>query len=397
MRIGYTLIGLAACLSLCGLALAEPEATPTTAPASVTTTSKTFTASASIKLGGTATTAPANDEMVGGESTRTFTVTAGQGGEIHVGTDGAEMNGQNGTIVIQGGDPAVGGTFVIGGTATINVGNGINIETGDVQTAQPVKPASVLRKVTYLGVVTRPIDEATAKKLKLPEGVGLFVDFVDPNSPAAGVIGAKDVISKLNDQIIVNQPQLAVLVRMHKPGDAAKITILREGKEQVVSASLGEKEMMVPNVHDWRTIQPGEMQIPEHVRKLMEQHGGHNGGVIVLGPGDKLPEEMQKFIAEAQKGVASSVSCSTAMTSTEDGVKVTVTMKEDQKTATIVDKNGKTVFDGPINTKEDLDKVPAEYRSRIEKMNTTVKMDLGKALINLQAATQPETRENPKK
>lgn len=98
-------------------------------------------------------------------------------------------------------------------------------------------------KATYLGVAVSPIPGTLRKHLDLPEGVGLLVDHVDPDSPAkAAGIDTCDVLHKLDDQILINFHQLAVLVRTFKPGDEVKLALLRRGKPRILPVKLVEKE-----------------------------------------------------------------------------------------------------------------------------------------------------------
>src|SRR5258708_1330287 len=75
-------------------------------------------------------------------------------------------------------------------------------------------------KAAFLGVSGSPVMPALREQLKLPKGVGLIVEHVEPKSPAeAAGIKQYDVLHKIGDQLLVNAHQLAVLVRMHKPGE----------------------------------------------------------------------------------------------------------------------------------------------------------------------------------
>ena len=131
-----------------------------------------------------------------------------------------------------------------------------------------------MEKVTFLGIAMRPLGREEGKKLNLPIGVGVKVDFVEKGSPAATlsadfvrrvseklrmngrtvadlVVKAGDVLTKLDDQIVVNPEQMTALVRMHKPGDKVKLTFVRDGGEQQVEAVLAQKEVPVqPERHD---------------------------------------------------------------------------------------------------------------------------------------------------
>ena len=67
--------------------------------------------------------------------------------------------------------------------------------------------------------------------LNLPGSVGLVCDFVEKGSPAeAAGLKQYDVLHKLDDQILVNAQQLAVLIRARKGGGEVKLSIVRGGK-----------------------------------------------------------------------------------------------------------------------------------------------------------------------
>ena len=101
-----------------------------------------------------------------------------------------------------------------------------------------------LERAAYLGIATAPATPVLRKHLKLPEGVGLVVDFVEPGSPAAVAgIQPHDVAHRLNDQILVNPQQLAVLVRTFEPGTAVTLRVFRGGKPIDGRVTLGEREV----------------------------------------------------------------------------------------------------------------------------------------------------------
>lgn len=112
-----------------------------------------------------------------------------------------------------------------------------------------VRPAGVLemKPQTYLGVSTQQVTaEAAAQAEDVPTGVGLVVNYLDEEGPAAQAgLEENDVLVKMDDQWLVNPAQLTVLIRMHKAGDEASFTVLREGEEQEIEVELGEKELPV--------------------------------------------------------------------------------------------------------------------------------------------------------
>jgi hypothetical protein len=111
-----------------------------------------------------------------------------------------------------------------------------------------VRPAQVETKPqTYLGVSTRQLTPDVAAHIgEVPEGVGLIVSFVDAEGPA-GKAGLQehDVLVKIDDQWLINPQQFSVLVRMHKAGDEATLTVYRKGEEQEIGVELIEKELPV--------------------------------------------------------------------------------------------------------------------------------------------------------
>ncbi|MBI1368720.1 MAG: PDZ domain-containing protein [Planctomycetes bacterium] len=98
------------------------------------------------------------------------------------------------------------------------------------------------REVTYLGIATGPLPAPLAAQLKLPEGTGLLVEYVEDGSPAAAAgIARFDVLQKLGDQLLVNPEQLRTLIQSHKEGQDVKLTIIHAGEAKDVSAKLAKK------------------------------------------------------------------------------------------------------------------------------------------------------------
>lgn len=98
-------------------------------------------------------------------------------------------------------------------------------------------------KVTYCGVGTSEVSTALTSHLKLPAGMGLMVDWVEPGSPAdrAG-LKQYDILLKMNDQKLVNPEQFRTLVRLKKPSDDAKLELIRQGQPTTANVELGQTE-----------------------------------------------------------------------------------------------------------------------------------------------------------
>ncbi|MEZ6193590.1 MAG: PDZ domain-containing protein [Phycisphaerales bacterium] len=116
-------------------------------------------------------------------------------------------------------------------------------------------------KAAFMGVTAERISEAMNSQLKLPEGVGLVVTHVVPDGPAteAGLL-KHDVLNKLDDQLLINFEQFAVLIRLHKPGDSVTLSIIRGGEPMTLPVTLTERE--VPEMSFDRTPHPNGWFVP---------------------------------------------------------------------------------------------------------------------------------------
>lgn len=219
--------------------------------------------------------------------------------------------------------------------------------------AQLIMPAAALparmEKAAFLGVATSPVPELVRDQLNLPQGVGLVVDFVEKGSPAEGAgIKVHDVLEKLDDQLLVNGQQLAVLVRGKKPGDTVTLTVIHGGKEQALKIKLTEKEVAVlGDVGEPMTLRSGGMAInpPE----------GWSGGLPSAVPPNMLGSSFRL------NGDGSSV-----RRQVDEQNDISVMKRADGKeTLSVKDREGHVLYDGPGDA---LDKanLPAEVVKKIE-------------------------------
>lgn len=105
------------------------------------------------------------------------------------------------------------------------------------------QPAAPAVPMAWLGVhLAKPDAMVTAHLPELPSGFGFVVTSVDAGGPAAQAgLAAMDVIWKLNDQILVNESQLAALLRLHAPGTRVLLGGFRKGKAESFSVVLGQQ------------------------------------------------------------------------------------------------------------------------------------------------------------
>src|SRR5437773_7461831 len=102
----------------------------------------------------------------------------------------------------------------------------------------------------FLGVETSQVPTVVSEQLGLSKGLGLVVEYVVPNSPAATAgIQQNDILKMLNDQILIEPGQLRKLLQTFSEGTDVTLTILRKGQEQKVTVKVTKKE--VPQHHSW--------------------------------------------------------------------------------------------------------------------------------------------------
>jgi hypothetical protein len=182
----------------------------------------------------------------------------------------------------------------------------------------------------WLGVdVTKPDETITSHIPSLPVGIGFVIRTVEKDGPgeAAGLLEF-DVLWKINDQLLVNEGQLAALLRLSKPGDEVSLAGFRGGKPIEVKLKLGDAPIskhLFPADLVESSLFPGEC-----------------GGPI-------------RRVDVAQK---------TASYSNDQG---RAEVRKDGETylVKITDPKGDMIFEGEISHDGDFDKVPTEWKHRI--------------------------------
>jgi len=155
-------------------------------------------------------------------------------------------------------------------------------------------PGAQQKPVAYIGVLTREVPPELRSQFSLPEGFGLLVEEVMPDSPAqhAG-LKVYDLLVKFEDQQLVSMEQLMLLVRVKKKGDVVNLTVISGGKESQVPVTFGEKQMPVMQPHQ----QHGFSGWPQNGAPMF------NGGDFRGSPkqGNEMAEQMQRFQQEMRE------------------------------------------------------------------------------------------------
>jgi serine protease Do len=246
--------------------------------------------------------------------------------------------------------------------------------------------------VTYFGVETSQVPDVVSEQLGLAKGLGLVVEYVEPNSPAASAgIQQNDILKMMNDQILIEPSQLRKLLQTFSEGTEVTFTILRKGKEQKVTTKLAKKEVpqrhsMGPGGnHDWHwdldeTGDLGE-QMQEMKEQLKEQLGAQKG--MIRETVMKAHEAARRAREDARRAGreirilsrdngalrATNIDLGNAqIVLSDDKGELKLENVDGKKLLTIKDPQGKLMFSGPVETQEEIDKLPADVRDRYEKL-----------------------------
>lgn len=198
---------------------------------------------------------------------------------------------------------------------------------------------------TYLGLWTSAANPSLRKQLKLPRGTALVVDRVERGSPAErDGLKQYDVLTKFEDQILINPQQLAMLVRMKNPQDRVELTLIRDGEETTSTVTLATAKLFT--IEDEFAFQAARMNAP----------------IILEGGQSYEPSVTGEMINTSE------------VTFTDETYEVTLTIdgasypnKRYVKAKEL--STGKIVFNGPINTDQERAMIPAPIIDRLKKMN----------------------------
>jgi membrane-associated protease RseP (regulator of RpoE activity) len=231
----------------------------------------------------------------------------------------------------------------------------------------PGSPMPVV-KASWLGVSAVHAQPVLLKQLK--QKAGLVVAAVEPGSPAehAG-LKTDDLITKLDDQLLINPEQLRDLIRMHDAGQTVTVTLLREGQEMKIAPKLVEHEVVAVTAEEAAGAGPALLSlyraaggdVPNGAKVFVS-----NPSVVVgTRPGGAGGNALQFSINTIYSGNGHAY-----VTSTRDG----------KKQLLVTDETGKTLFNGPVESVDDQGKIPADLQEgfkAMQKMETNLQMQPG--------------------
>ncbi len=204
----------------------------------------------------------------------------------------------------------------------------------------------------WLGLVCRPADDTLRAQLGLPDGCGLVVDRVMPDTPAAKVgIERHDVLLNVGDKSMKTLAELMKTVDEAKDKELA-ITLIRGGKSQTVKATPakrpegmagGQSAIFIEGPYEG--VVEGPLNLLERLRKRSQLQGDLLRYQIVH-PGVVLPPKVA--IHPPLPG-----NVSVSINKSGDEPATIVVIKGDQKWEV---------------TEDEIDELPADIRPSVEVM-----------------------------
>jgi hypothetical protein len=229
-------------------------------------------------------------------------------------------------------------------------------------------------KVAYLGIETMPVSRTVASQLGLPRDTGLVVRRVADGSPAVGLLQEHDILTKLDDQILIDMHQLSVLVRSRKAGDEVKLTYMRGGKETTTKAKLGEREVpkLAGDMRPGFGGGAGNDMFFQHLggHGFPELAGPEAGDVMRLIGGDRMhwfaTPRVHVFKRAGGKGSTILDLPGGNFSYSDDQGSVEVNNTDGKREIVVKDQKGAVTYQGPLNTPEDHAKLPPEVMARLD-------------------------------
>jgi len=318
-----------------------------------------------------------------------------------------------------------------GGGAVIALGGASSDEAADH--AKEVEKRLIIRGIepgtdlpfgsgetTYLGVGAEEAPEILASQLSLDPGIGLVVKYVTPDSPAAKAgLEKNDLLVEFEGQGLSVPAQLRKLVQARKEGDEVKLAYYRAGKRYSTTATLGKTKGGFGLLKlDEGKLQDGLRELQWQLREGPFQekmrdlaHGLRESLGDLKVDQEKIGDEVRRSLEEAKRAVEEALREATnakhALAPTEKALKEieeskvlvdkhpSVVVRSTNKTVrslvkvddsgrliivatpelhlTAHDKDGKLLFDGPVDTQEQQDTIPRDLWERVQPLLDQIK------------------------
>lgn len=214
------------------------------------------------------------------------------------------------------------------------------------------KDGNAAKLPAFLGVETGVIPEILREHLQLPADVGVIIQTLREESPAATAgLRVGDLITGMAGKPIKSSADLRERIRAQHAGDTVKIDVIQKGKPANLSVMLNQipKDLVEPQAGnpDIQNLDARVNGMRQQLQQLQFQLGGAmpgiQGGINIQGGGEVRLSDGEGVIG---------------FKSGDDGTEITVRDLQD-----------KVIWSGPWDTEQDKAAAPDDIRRRIERLN----------------------------
>ena len=216
-------------------------------------------------------------------------------------------------------------------------------------------------KGAYLGLSVSSVPTVLRDQLKLQRNVGLVVNFVEKDSPAeAAGFKQSDVLQKLDDQILIDSRQFAVLVRMHDVNQPVRFTIIREAKPMEVVAKLQQRDLTVLDDNSMKLDAPFEKYLDLQTESRARDADSR---------ADEAAARAQEAVNRAMEQLNRRMELkgrAFGFESKDDKHMFSISEADGHRKLVAYDETGKKLFEGPIDTDEQVELLPVDIREKVK-------------------------------
>lgn len=235
--------------------------------------------------------------------------------EDFIQTDAAINPGNSGGALVNSNAELVGVNTAIFSTSGGYMGIGFAIPSDMAKTVMEsiIKHGKVVRG--WMGVSIQNLTPELAKSLGIKESEGALVSGVEKDSPADKA-GFKrgDLVIALAGKKVIDSTSLRNMVAAMAPGTKIDVKIVREGKEQTITMTLGEyKEKKVVKKTEYSNVLKGitvqeltptlrdKLNLPDNLNGVViTSMGPHSPSQGLLQPNDVVQEVNRETIQSAE-------------------------------------------------------------------------------------------------
>lgn len=292
--------------------------------------------------------------------------------------------------------------------------SGVEVQAPNKKEAIEMPKAKEAVAPAWLGVAGSPVTETLAAHIGTNEGVGVVLDIVSPEGPAAKAgLKIHDVITKIGDVEVHGMDDLRNAVANKKAGEDVDVDCISGGKTKKIKVTLGERpenlRMIIPgrqnnqrNMGGAFLLEPGK-QLPEGMFRGLDDAERLKIERLMQGQMDDLRKQMklleldlnnvpqgqpgnvQRFELNLQDLMKNGGNAKFAgsVTMADEKGSVSLKMTDDGKEVEVKDATGKTLFAGPYETDVDKEAVPDDIRERIENLGLENNFNNGRLKLRL--------------